>query len=91
MNISIKDLNEDLSGVQTCRRSGSESISGEAAVVYDVRMGPDGSPPMDGRVWVSSKNLILKSQGVVGGTRYTTEYDFANVTPPDNAQPMGGK
>jgi hypothetical protein len=91
MNIAIKDLNEDLSGIQTCRRNGSESLSGESTVVYDVRMGLDGNPPMDGKVWVSSKNLILKSEGVVGGTRYTTEYDFAHVMPPDNVQPMGGK
>jgi hypothetical protein len=91
MNIAIKDLNEDLSGVQTCRRNGSESVSGESTVVYDVRMSLDGSPLMDGKVWVSSKNRILKSEGVVGGTRYTTEYDFAHVTPPDNAQPMDGK
>ena len=27
MNIAIKDLNNDLSGVQTCRRGGSESVS----------------------------------------------------------------
>jgi hypothetical protein len=90
MNIAIKDLNDDLSGVQTCRRSGSESVSGESAAVYDVHMSLEGSIS-DSRVWVSSKNLILKSEGVIEGAHYTTEYDFGHVTPPANAIPMGGK
>jgi hypothetical protein len=42
MNIAIKDLNNDLSGVQTCRRSGSESVSGETTAVYDVHMDLEG-------------------------------------------------
>jgi hypothetical protein len=90
MNIAIKDLNDDLSGVQSCRHSGSESVSGESAAAYDVHMNLDGSIS-DGRVWVSSKNLILKSEGVIEGVHYTTEYDFSHVTPPANAIPMGGK
>jgi hypothetical protein len=90
MNIAIKDLNDDLSGVQTCLRSGSESVSGESAAVYDVHMNLDGSSSV-GRVWVSSKNLILKSEGVIEGAHYTTEYDFGHATPPANAIPMGRK
>jgi hypothetical protein len=90
MNIAIKDLNDDLSGVQTCRRSGTESVSGESTAVYEVHMNIEGSIS-DGRVWVSSKNLILKSEQVIKGARYTTQYDFGHVTPPANAIPMGGK
>jgi hypothetical protein len=90
MNIAIKDLNDDLSGVQTCRRSGTESVSGESTAVYEVHMNIEGSIS-NGRVWVSSKNLILKSEQVIEGAHYTTEYDFGHVTPPANAIPMGGK
>jgi hypothetical protein len=90
MNIAMKDLNDDLSGVQTCRRGGSESVGGESTAVYDVHMNLDGSVS-DGRVWVSSKNLVLKSERAIEGVRYTTEYDFGHVTPPANAIQMGGK
>jgi hypothetical protein len=90
MNIAIKDLNDDLSGVQTCRRTGTESVGGESTAVYEVHMNIEGSIS-DGRVWVSSKNLILKSEQVIQGAHYTTEYDFVHVTPPVNAMPMGGK
>ena len=90
MNIAIKDLNNDLSGVQSCRRSGSESVSGESTAVYEVHMNLE-SGSTDNRVWVSSKNLVLKSEAVIEGVHYTTEYDFAHVTPPANAISMGGK
>ncbi len=90
MNIAIKDLNNDVSGVQTCRRGGSESVGGESTAVYDVHMNLDGSSS-DNRVWVSSRNLVLKSETVVEGAHYTTEYDFTHVTPPAKAISMGGK
>jgi hypothetical protein len=90
MNIAIKDLNDDLSGLLTCRRSGSESVSGESTAVYDVHMNLEGSIN-DQRIWVSAKNLILKSEGVIDGAHYTTAYDFGHITPPANAIPMGGK
>jgi hypothetical protein len=60
MNIAIKDLNNDLSGVQTCRRSGSESLRGESTAVYDVHMNLEGSIS-DNRVWVSSKNCLTST------------------------------
>ena len=44
MNIATKDLNDDLSGVRTRRRTGSGSVNGESATVYDfgrVTQGPD--------------------------------------------------
>jgi hypothetical protein len=90
LNIAIKDLHDDLPEVQTCRRSGSENVGGESTTVYDVHMNIEGSIS-DGKVWVSSKNLILKSQRVIEGADYTVEYDFSHVTPPANAIPMGGK
>jgi hypothetical protein len=90
MNIAIKDLDDDVSGVLTCRRSGSESVNGESTAVYDVHMNLEGRIS-DNRYWVSSKNLILKSEGVIEGVHYTTEYDFGHVTPPAKAIPMGGK
>jgi outer membrane lipoprotein-sorting protein len=90
MNIAIKDLNDDLSGLQTCRRSGSDSVGGELTAVYEVRMKQE-DEVTDQKLWVSSKNMILKSEGTVDGAHYTTEYDYAHVTPPANAIPMGGK
>lgn len=90
MNIAIKDLDDDLSGVLTCRRSGSDSISGESTAVYEVHLNMEGQVS-DQKIWVSSKNMVLKSEGVIEGARYTTEYDFAHVTPPPNAISLGGK
>jgi hypothetical protein len=90
MNIAIKDLNDDLSGLLTCRRSGSDSVSGEVTVVYEVHMNLEGEVT-DQKIWVSSRNMILKSEGTIEGAHYTTDYDFAHVTPPANAIPMGGK
>lgn len=90
MNIAIKDLNDDLSGVQTCRRSGSDSLGGESTAVYDVHSTIQGSIS-DSRIWLSSKNLILKSEGLIQGDHYTTEYDFGHATPPANAVSLGGK
>ena len=90
MNIAIKDLDDDLSGVLTCRRSATDSVGGEATLVYEVHMNLEGQVS-DQKIWVSSKNMIFKSEGVMQGAHYTTEYDFAHVTPPANAISMGGK
>jgi hypothetical protein len=90
MNITMTDLNDDLSGVLTCLRNGSESLGGESSAMYDVHMNLQGSVS-DSRVWISSKKLILKSEQVIEGVHYTTEYDFDHATPPANAISMGGK
>jgi hypothetical protein len=90
MNIAIKDLDDDLSGVLTCRRNGSDSVGGESAAVYEVHMNLEGQVS-DQKIWVSSKNTVLKSEGVIEGAHYTTEYDFAHITPPANAISLGGK
>jgi|ERR1700722_10383507 len=90
MNIAMKDLNNDLSGVLTCRRSGSDSVNGEVTVVYEVHMNLEGVVT-DQKMWVSSKNMVVRSEGTIEGAHYTTDYDFAHVTPPANAISMGGK
>jgi hypothetical protein len=90
MHIAIKDLDDDLSGVLTCRRSGGDGVSGESTAVYQVHMNMNGQVS-DQKLWVSAKNLILKSEGVIAGARYSTEYDFAHVTPPTGAIEMGGR
>jgi hypothetical protein len=90
MNIAIKDLNDDLSGLLTCRRSGSDNVNGEVTAVYQVHMNLE-SEVTDQKIWVSLKNMVLKSEGAIEGVRYTTDYDYAHVTPPANAMPMGRK
>jgi hypothetical protein len=90
MNIAIKDLNNDLSGILTCRRSGSDSVNGESTTVYEVHMNLEGQST-DNKYWVSSKNLILKSETVMEGAHYTNDYDFAHVTAPSNAISIGRK
>jgi outer membrane lipoprotein-sorting protein len=87
MHIAIKDLNDDLSGVLTCRRTGADSVSGESTTVYEAHVNMN-DQASDQKLWVSSKNLILRSEGVIEGARYSTEYDFVHVTPPANAMDM---
>jgi hypothetical protein len=90
MNIAIKDLTDDLSTTKvTCHRSGSDSVNGEVATTYEVQVDLE-EVMKDNKIWVSSRNLILKSEGHIEGAHYTTEYDYAHVTPPANAISMGG-
>jgi hypothetical protein len=88
MNIAIKDLNDNMSSVKTCRRTGSDNVAGESASVYAVHTDTDGEAG-DQKLWVSSNNRIVRAEVMMRGARYTTEYDFAHVTPPANAIPMG--
>lgn len=90
MNIAIKDLDKDMGGLLTCRRGGSDSVNGESTTVYEVHLNLDGQP-MDKKIWVTPRNLIVKTEGVLGGANYITEYDFAHVAAPANAISMGGK
>ena len=90
MNIAIKDLNDDLSGIQACHRSGSESVGGESTAVYDFHMNVEGKIS-DNRIWLSAKNRVVKSESVIEGVHYSAEYDFGHVTPPANSISMGGK
>jgi hypothetical protein len=89
MNIAIKDLNDNTDGIKTCSRVGSDTVNGESATVYAISFDQAGAM-MEQKIWVSSKNLILKSEGNINGGRIVTSFDFSNVTPPANATPMGG-
>lgn len=92
LNISIQDLIDTLNATKlSCRRSGSDSVNGEPAAVYDVRMEQDGTIS-DTSIWVSSRsNLIMKAEQGAGGARHTTVYDYSHVTPPAGATEMGLK
>jgi hypothetical protein len=91
MNIAIKDLIDDLDGATvTCHRSGNDTVNGETATVYNVQV--DAEETMkNNKIWVSPKNLILKSEGTIEDAHYTTLYDYAHVTPPANAKSMGSR
>ena len=88
MNIAIKDLNENTSSVKTCRQTGSDNVAGESTLVYAVHTYLEGTSG-DQKMWVSSKNRIVKAEITMEGARYTTEYDFAHVAAPADAVPMG--
>jgi hypothetical protein len=90
MNIAMKDLDDDKDAKLTCRSGGGDSVNGESTAVYQVHRDDAGSIS-DTKMWVSAKNLVLKSEGIVEGVHYTTEYDYAHVTPPANAVPMGSR
>jgi hypothetical protein len=50
----------------------------------------NGDITSDVKIWVSSGNLITKSEGSMEGARYSAVYDYAHVTPPADAVRMGG-
>ena len=90
MNIAIKDLVDNIDTTKLiCRRSGSDTLNGEAVTTYEVQEDVD-ETLKDNKIWVSSRNLILKSEGHTEGAHYTLLYDYAHVTPPANAVSMGG-
>jgi hypothetical protein len=89
MNIAIKDL-DDHKPDMTCRRSGADSVNGEPATVFEFHMDEAGSPS-DGKIWVSSRNLVLKSENIIQGVHYATDYDYAHVAPPANFTAMVGR
>jgi hypothetical protein len=90
MNIAIKDLIDDTKTTQvTCRRSGADTVNGDPVATYEVQMTHD-DVMNESKIWVSSKNLITKSEGSIEGARYSAVYDYTNVTPPANAARMGG-
>ena len=90
MNIAIKDLVDNLDTAKlTCRRGGSDTLNGEAVAIYEVQEAVD-EALKDNKIWVSSRNLILKAEGNTDGAHYTLLYDYAHITPPANAVSMGG-
>jgi hypothetical protein len=91
LGIAMKDLNDNTKTAKfTCQRGSSDSVNGESAAVYEVRMDDNGTI-VDEKIWVSSKNLILKADGSVNGTRFSSVYDFVHVSPPANATAVGGR
>lgn len=58
MNIATKDLNDDLSGVASCRRSGSESVSGESTAVYDVHTNLQGAHQRENCPFATNRELV---------------------------------
>ena len=90
MDIGIKDLIDDTKSTKViCKRSGTDMVNGQPAIFYELQLDLDGVT-METKTWVSSQNLILKSEGIEGGSHYTTVYDSSHVTPPANAKRMGG-
>jgi hypothetical protein len=90
MGIAIKDLNDNTDAVKTCSRVGSDTVNGESTTVYAVSF-DQGGAMMQQKIWVSSKNLILKSEGNANGGRIVTTMDYSNVVAPANATSMSGK
>ena len=90
MNIAIKDLNDNTDTVKQCSRLGSERVNGESTTTYTLSYDTSGAM-MEQKIWVSSKNLILKSEGKVNGGKVETTMDYSTPKPPANAIPMGGK
>jgi hypothetical protein len=89
MDISIKDLIDDLNTTKvTCRRSGGDTVNGAPATTYEIQVANDDVMD-DSKIWVSSKNLVMKAEGSIEGARYSTVYDYAHVTPPANAARFG--
>jgi hypothetical protein len=91
MNIAMKDLIDDSKTTQvTCRHSGADTVDGEPVATYEIHM-DSGDIASDSKIWVTSRDLITKSEGSIGGARYRAVYDYAHVTPPAGATPMGGR
>jgi hypothetical protein len=74
----------------TCQRVGSDSVNGASTTVYAVHVDNEGSIS-DNKIWVAANQLVLKSDSLIEGTRYVSVYDYAHLTPPANATPVGPK
>jgi hypothetical protein len=72
----------------TCARTGIGLVNGVPATIYAVHRDSDGDVS-DSKVWVASNFLIRRSEGSVEGVHYVTLYDYAHVSPPANAKPVG--
>jgi hypothetical protein len=90
MDIAIKDLIDDTKTNKVlCKRSGTDVVNGQSAIFYELQVDTEGVT-LDSKMWVSSQNLVLKSEGTSDGFHYITVYDTAHATPPANAKRMGG-
>jgi hypothetical protein len=93
VDITVKDrvdaTTDDLKTSKiTCQRSGIDIMGGTPAIVYAMRRDSEGDVS-DSKVWISANHLVLKVESTQSGGHYTTTYDYANVTPPPNAKPLG--
>ena len=93
VGITVKDkldaATDDLKTSKViCQRSGIDITDGTPTMVYAVHRDNEGDVS-DSKVWISANHLILKVESTQSGGHYTTTYDYANVTPPPNAKPMG--
>jgi hypothetical protein len=89
MDIGIKDLIDDSKSTKViCKRSGTDMVNGQPATFYELQIDEEGINS-EIKMWVSSQNLILKTEGNPGNLHYTTLYDSVHVTPPANAKRMG--
>jgi hypothetical protein len=93
MNVSIQEtlngMNEMIKTAKmSCHRTGAESVNGQPVTVYAVHVENQGTTS-DSKIWVSAKNLQLKSEMTVGDTHFVTTADYDHVQVPTNATPMG--
>lgn len=88
VSISMKDLIDDRKSTKvTCRRIGSDTVNGVPTITYDVREENEDAT-VEGKIWTSRENRVLKFEGGAEGVRFTTMYDYAHVTPPAGAMPL---
>lgn len=71
MGIAMKDLTDISATKMTCRRGGRDTVNGESAVTYEIQMDDDGAMTAS-KIWVTSKNLVVKAAGSTESTRYVT-------------------
>ena len=89
MDIGIKDVIDDTKSTKVmCRSGGTDTVNGQPMISYELKTDNEGTM-REYKIWVSSQNLILKSEGIQDTSKYTTVFDSTHVTPPANAKRMG--
>ena len=85
----LEHADEDLKRAKTtCKREGADVVGGAPVTVYVMHMETD-DRISDGKIYVTAAHLILKAEMDISGAHYSTSYDYAHVTPPADAKPMG--
>jgi hypothetical protein len=95
MKVSSDDLIDTLNRAlkttkMSCQRGGTETIGGQPTTIYMVHAENDGVAS-DNTLWISARNLPLKSDMRVAGKHYVSVYNYDNVRPPQDAVPAGGR
>jgi hypothetical protein len=77
---------------ETCHRAGDEMMGGEMSAVYIAHVENQGNVS-DNKVWISkSRNLVMKTDvQMKSGDHISMTFDYAHVTPPAGAKPVGAK